>query len=128
MSADIKLYTERELIVAKREGWAIATCAGLANFAGNGHSYTTGPCDRCKVLAAQAYPPPKVTRARVVVEPGCGMAWKVVQDTLYFSLSAKPEHLGWRRCEPFTVEHEVTTARVRMWADLLLNPTEDVEE
>lgn len=117
--SDIKLDTERELILAKREGWAIATCAGLANFAGNGHSYTSGPCERCKMAATEAYPFPKVTRPRVVKD-GDGDSWRWTPgDGLKVDRGSNGTFVP-----PSTIRE---SAR-EVVGNLLLNPAEEVEE
>jgi hypothetical protein len=69
-------------------------------------------------MAAREYPYPKVTRPRVVAED-YDLSWRYVDGG--FELNTGD---GIWRPGPYIT---VTPHRVRLWADLLANPTEEVE-
>lgn len=100
-------YTERDMILAKREAYAAGAKAW-------------GAASKNGVLrAAREYPFPKITRPRVVRDKfGVGMLWRVMSGELQSSF----------RGNEWCVEPAyVTPERVALWADLLANPTEEVE-
>lgn len=111
--SDEKQYTERDLILAKREAYVA------------GHSCATAP--HCDVItrdtasreAAYRYPLPKVTRARVVKD-SVGDKWSVVDGCFVCHDGETGENIfisSW--CSP---------EFIRALADLLANPTEEVQE
>lgn len=121
--SDIKLYSERELIVAKREANAKARCsvmAAIAEVAGQHRDFgDEEPCSECKAMAVVRYPLPKVTRPRVVVDAN-GDSWKwTPDDGLLVDRGSDGTFVY-----PSTVRQ---SARLVV-ADLLLNPTEEVDE
>ncbi|HEY7770468.1 hypothetical protein [Longimicrobium sp.] len=81
--------------------------------------------------AAEAYPMPTVTvkRAREVPDPAqrpenAGLVWALIEGRFQFKRTNDPEWTGWNGIVPAA---EVTTDRVRVWADLLADPDETVE-
>lgn len=110
-----KTVTEREAVLRERTGY----------YAG----YVDGVCaadpgavispSHIQERAAKRFPLPKVTRPRVVADSE-GNAWRVVDG----NLECRDAVNEWTR-----VRHcGITAERLRMWADLLANPTEEVEE
>ncbi len=75
--------------------------------------------------AAEVYPLPKVTRPRVVRDPEfCEFKWSMGGHGLMLQqFDRKPEHYP-RPGEGL----DATRSRVVVWADLLANPTEEVDE
>lgn len=77
--------------------------------------------------AARVYPLPKVTRPRVLKDPEGNYEYRITGDGEvqfrhtsdigeWIDLTGAPMWVG-----------NMTVARVRVWADLLANPTEEVE-
>lgn len=81
--------------------------------------------------AASYYPLPKITRPRVVSdpEPGYDQKWRVKDGVLEFN-----GHTGWREAHGCSASGSYgtclfpTPARIMLWADLLANPTETVDD
>jgi len=122
MSAEQK-YTERDLVLAKREAYVM--CRSL-------HGYVDGFARTLyEKEAVSKYPLPKVTRPRVVKDPESDTNgfWMVkggrVQWTCFRNGDGTID-LNWRDARPELVA--VTPARVALWYDLLDNPTEEVED
>lgn len=108
--SDEKKYTERDLILAKREGFSKHcqhTCKVSKDFA-----------DR---EAAAEYPLPKVVRLRVVLDEERQEEWSL-DRTVFMSRDSGSKF--WTRAVGLV---QVTPSRVRVWADLLANPTEEVD-
>lgn len=85
--------------------------------------------DQYRSAAEHRYPLPKVTRPRVVPDPhgGSALEWSVRTDD-----TGKSRIAVQRRHDPggFRTSFDgiyVTAERVALWADLLANPTEQVE-
>lgn len=116
--ADVeKKYTQRDLVMAKRAAFA------------DGY-YASRPAtayDWCYGEAKRRYQLPKVTRPRVVRDKewfraewksdGCNIFWRLDRG----AWSRYPESIDRALAWP-------DKARVAIWADLLANPTEEVEE
>lgn len=89
---------------------------------------------RVKEEAQQRYPLPKVSRSRVVRDPEYDrQQWTVTAGQLHFRIDKDSEwlpYLGNHRRSGFTcgTGYAATLERVRVWADLLERPTEEVEE
>jgi hypothetical protein len=109
MTDDEKKYTERDLILAKREVWEDTW--RLA-WAASGRSLTRPE------TAVMRYPFPKKTRPRVVTVEDT--EWRVFGGHLQVRYGA---HGGWYGPVP-----RVTQARVAVWTDLFAHPTEEVED
>ena len=112
--SDEKRYTERDLILAKREGARVALFTPVSG------------CTAQQAIdtANRLFPLPKVTRARVVrakVGP-FGFDWRLVKNTLEY---ANPEEEDW---EPYKVERGEWADIAKILNDLLANPTEEVDE
>lgn len=104
MSAERK-YTERDLVLAKRQGVRTALIH---------ETYLS--VKQIEGVADYHFPLPKVTRPRVVVDPhNPRVTWSI--------LGTVARHDGTWGFEPAP-----TLERIKMWADLLANPTEEVEE
>lgn len=117
--SDEKKYTERDLILAKREGYVRHCNEACGQWSEHA----------MQKFAESAYPLPKVTRARVVKDPMDGSGWAVKDGMLQWTYDATA-----RMCiiavfdEPaFWSKYRPTPARIRLWADLLANPTEEVD-
>lgn len=111
--SDEKKYTERDVILAKREGFVkhcLQTCSASKDFA--------------EREAAVEYPLPKVTRARVIRRKvgHFGFDWRLVKNTLEY---ANPGEEDW---EPYRPEKGEWADVAAILNDLLANPTEEVEE
>lgn len=110
MSDAPKLYTERDLVLAKRAGFV----EGLTD--AKMHSATAAlwsypAMDR---RARRKFPLPKVTRPRVLTDSS-GERWTVRAGQIaLYTCDLSP------RVRP-------SADRVKLWADLLANPTETVE-
>jgi hypothetical protein len=94
----------------------------------DGTLYYHGPCSReshartLSDVVAKLYPLPKKTRPRLVEDPGgCGR-W-AVKDGIIHLVSMGGD---WESCMDF--QFFVTAERVPVWADLLANQTEEVED
>jgi hypothetical protein len=110
-----KTYTERDLILAKREGF----CASAG--------YYGGPrvLNTAEKEAPKIYPLPKATRPRVVVDPHFpDVQWRCSGESMLEEYTAR---CGWRSLAAASHELVVTNPRIRLWADLLANPTEEVD-
>lgn len=79
--------------------------------------------------AVRRYPLPLITRPRVVKDPEAGFdqRWRVVDGCLEYAVPNGPWHKAHKRSNWSGVE-QPTPARIRLWADLLHNPTEEVTE
>lgn len=127
--SDEKKYSERDMALAKREAWVSGRGMGITD------AYANARRDEWKEEAARRYPCPRVTRPRVVRDPQMthyGPASGHVGD-LYWSVRDGrliPVDHGGKYVEVW--EHDTdtypTTNRVRLWADLLANPLETVED
>lgn len=111
--------TERDAVLREREAfargagwrWTQVPSEVMDKVALGGDSYAM-----YEKAAAQQFPLPKVTRARVVQDPiFAGITWSV-KDGI-----ARPS----RVLDPSL---PVNLTRALMWANLLANPTEEVEE
>jgi hypothetical protein len=87
------------------------------------HPYPDAPCGPCDREAEKRYPLPMVTRPRVVTD-SFAIAWRLADGALEFRLS---QSAPWR-VTPHYGPMGVTVERIRLWADLLANPTEQVED
>ena len=113
-----KKYTEKDLILAKREGYV----RGARQFDMRGNTDWT-----YNASAKGVFQLPKITRPRVVRtkdyinDRTYEVQWRVRDGVL----EAQENICGeWRKGLSF----QVTPARVRVWSDLLANPTETVED
>jgi hypothetical protein len=111
--------TKREVLIARAASnnaidWLLASAPELTWHRARGREY-----------AEQRYPLPKVTRPRVVRDR-FGEKWRVAPES-------GETHLEWQdrnndtRWEKKLGNLVVTFDRVALWADLLANPTEEVE-
>ncbi|MHB1310618.1 MAG: hypothetical protein ACYC3L_01285 [Gemmatimonadaceae bacterium] len=111
---DEKLYTERDLILAKREAFAVG-CGAMGLPLGNAAR-----------LAARRYELPKITRLRVVTDQ-FGTEWRMrenVDDDRSIALEYRHADNGGWQVDRLTM----TAQRIKLWADLLANPTEEVAD
>ena len=121
-----KMISEREAVMRERAAFV----AGAERFA----------CEGCKGLApdyagkeaAERYPLPTVTRPRVVTDPHLrddSVSWRVFDGVIQYreNRDAMLDSIidsSWVVGPPQFIP---TAERVAMWADLLANPTEEVE-
>ena len=105
--SDEKQYTERDLILAKREGARVALFTPVSG------------CTAQQAIdtANRLFPLPKVTRPRVVA--GLRAQYKVVDGVVHGRSNAS---FDWRVSASIHVDDVVRVA------NLLANPTEEVDE
>jgi hypothetical protein len=75
-------------------------------------------------VASRMYPLPKVTHLRVVTERS-GRQWAL--DGTDFRTRGAPDLPWWTVGDAGGPTLALTTERVALWADLIANPTEEVE-
>lgn len=110
---DEKAYTARDLILAKREGFA-THCKRMCGWSDK----------TAERVAAEEYPLPKITRPRVVTDSQ-GTEFRVRDgDLLEGRRQDRPDNPGWGQFSAW----DITPERIRLWADLLANPTEEVDD
>jgi hypothetical protein len=102
---DEKRYTERDLVMAKREGYT-RNCS-------NSH------CALCATRAKELFPLPKITRPRRLKD-STGTRWRFNEGRLECF-----DNSIWTEGPFYTM---ATPERIRIWYDLLENPTEEVED
>jgi hypothetical protein len=135
MSAAEKMVPETEAVKRERRASANARCAALwkATQRSPHRGYVDGPCAECFSYVAHRFPLPTVTvtRPRVVQDPfNIYRDWRVINGE--FETRRRANGCGdfkdWHSPNEFNAGSiPATAARVRMWADLLANPTETVE-
>lgn len=115
--SDEKKYTERERIAFMREAFT------------EGRLIPYLPTrERAWAEAVERYPLPKVSRPRVVADPHMrdnAVSWRVVDDVIQYRYNRDPVIDSWIVGPP---DFLPTRERVVMWADLLANPVEIVED
>lgn len=121
MPDDEKRYTERDLILAKREVYADLLCAAVGWSREGAEQKATG-----------AFPFPKRTRTRVLTERyGCGLSFRFRGDPnnpfAYFEYRGS-DSPAWIPAFGDKNKLASTVERVRIMADLLANPTEEVPD
>lgn len=136
--------TEREKQLAKREGFAKGVWA--AHYAQIGcrrakrddalYAWSdSGPLlkvGEISVAAVKEYPLPQIRRPRVVADPeeGFSQQWRVVDGTIEFK--SGPDYWRWEKATFATGLPggcmTPTNARIRMWAKLLEEPFELVDD
>lgn len=119
-----KTYTEREVILRERRavGRAINAVWPHIKRGLNGLDWVGSDAIRDCL-----YPLPKVTRPRVLPDE-FGMGWKYENGAFYYTLSVRPDLVRWHRATANVTPTEITASRVALWATLLDNPTEEVDD
>lgn len=122
MSAAKKEITDRDVVLRERAAFLKG-----ANFA-----HTPEPGNELHTIrrkwVAQEYPLPGVVRARVVRENGYGSpAWRFDDGGLQMQYRDGGQWLRWNSFRDYS-ESAPLPKRVAIWADLLANPTEEVED
>jgi hypothetical protein len=126
-----KTVTEREAVLRERAAAEAVLDAFKTAFARMEKGYRDWakaaplawwPCHMRTHDIAKMFPLPKVTRPRVVRDRE-GWKWQCIDGRIQWS---GPR--GWRFADVMTYAVRVTPERVVLWADLLANPTEDVED
>ena len=119
-----KTYTEKEVVLREREAFRAGASAVFVAFGIDpwGHR-SSGEWQGSEHIARARYPLPKVTRPRVVTCPKNGAQFRVIDGELQGRDTVLD---GWLSVA--TIIYNVTPDRVALWADLLANPTEEVEE
>lgn len=116
-----RVYSEREKVLAEREAYQ----SGVNTMYMNGVvPATPEACQesvRLLKLAATRYPLPKVTRPRVVETARSGYEWRIVGGALQ---ERRIDTELWRIAEGWVGDPE----NMRVLADLLANPTEEVDD
>lgn len=130
--SDEKKYTERELVLAKRNAFVDGSYWGY-NASQESAAKSVGVLGAwsraCADMASEsAYPLPKVTRPRVVRD-SVGMEFRFIAEN-------EPPFVEWRNTLTEKKLWRVSAAgdgvavnaeRAKLWADLVANPTEEVE-
>lgn len=130
--SDEKKYTERDLVLAKQEAFVEGSLLTFRHFDCSLGSEAGLKWRGSSNLAAERYPLPKVTRPRVVQDPHeRGMRWRVLRDKdqhgvtyLEYNAFNTGADASWRTG---LGTYCATAERVALWADLLANPTEEVD-
>lgn len=118
--SDEKTYTEREVV--ERERRAVErTIDELWHYLRTAIPF--GEWNGAQPLARRLYPLPTVTRPRVVTDTK-GRQWKVEDDILL----TRHESSLWLAAEDVRDAFWFSRERIRLWADLIANPTETVED
>lgn len=120
MSDDAKKYTLRDMVLAQRKAFEDATVRSSGNFA----MREFPDMESLKAATKRLYPLPTVTRPRVERDPfSPGMHWKVIKGGT--DARCVTDVSGeWETPDGVFVNAE----RVKLWADLLERPTEQVED
>lgn len=130
--SDEKKYTERELVLAKRHAFVDGSYWGYkasqeaaAKSVGVLGAWSRADAD---MASESAYPFPKVTRPRVVQDPhDSTITYRAVDDLLEYNDGLRGFIDIGSTSETWSNDNYPTKARVVLWADLLANPTEEVE-
>jgi hypothetical protein len=112
--SDVKMVTEKDAVLRERLAFRSGWCCHRAYRVGYAPIDPEGE-------AARAYPLPKVTRPRVVMDAR-GVKWKVMEGRLH---ALEPHCDGWARAD--NTHWLLPPDRVSLWADLFANPTEEVD-
>jgi hypothetical protein len=122
--SDEKRYTEREVRLRERRAFQVgADWFYTQEEVPHSLAYVT---NRARAAARECYELPKVTRPRVVRDPENGyVQWRVAEDG-YLQARRINATGGWMRHLDYrnAVDIAPIPERVKMWADLLANPTE----
>jgi hypothetical protein len=112
----VATITEREAVRRERAAYARAMMIH------GGQSWDEAHC-----AAGRVYPLPKVTRPRVVQDPNKPYRWfRVIGGEVY----AKTTRYSDGEWTPLAGNWSIpaTPEMIRLWVDLLANPTEEVED
>lgn len=122
-----KMISERDAVMRERAASAKARCAALysalphpLNTDHEGHIFA--PCEACRRKAVERYPL-KVTRPRVVADSG-GCWWRFVNG----NLEVREGNAGCAWYAHDQYKYWLTLERVKLLADLIASPTEEVED
>lgn len=119
--------TQREFVMAQRAAWRSGVDFGTG--LKRPHEYPDHPCAACDRKAAELFPLPKVTRPRVVADPhSLQMFWRVGvmgNGTNGLQSARSADASEWVVCGNYGLA--ITPERIKLWADLLENPSETVE-
>lgn len=116
MSGELK-YTERDLVLAKREGWRAARAALVIGPIRGEYEVTW------EAGAAQQYPLPKIVRPRVAVDAET-VRWRVLDGVVQWTYTEYWSDLS----EAFGERMYLTAERITILADLLANSTELIDD
>jgi hypothetical protein len=117
-----KTVTEREAVLRERRAYIL----GLQDACWRDPETEEDAMARAEIDAARRYPLPRVTRPRVVRDPEHRPAlWRLRNGALEVLIDGTESwHVYPRSGEGL----KATGARLNVWADLLANPTETVED
>lgn len=121
MSQSEKQYSERDMVMAKRDAWVACFMDGVRVDRDSMRSEA--------IRQARARYPLTETRPRVVTDMTFGTHWWIMPDELLPRGSA---NIGDTRTRQGTYADTqcaawmITPERIRIWADLLANPSETV--
>jgi len=115
MSAAPK-YTERDLVLAKRGAYACGY--------GDGSHWFTSP-SKVQHIAIAKYPLPEPTTRPRVVKDKYGIEWRLSEGRLEWKSPQTGDE--WQGTDKYGAI-DIGQRRIEVWADLLLTPTEEVEE
>ena len=111
---DEKKYTEREVILCQQAAFEEG-CRAVFR-----HEEGVTSWQGSRTLARKRFPLPKMTRPRVVHDHNDRCDYRAMNGTI----ERRDEWQDWRLVN----DTPPTARRVKLWADLLANPTEEVEE
>jgi hypothetical protein len=113
--------TKREVLIA-REAYVQGIARGYGSYI---------PFDKAKGIAAERYPLPQITRPRVVKDPDkeFSQLWRCVDGVIEHdgAMSSWRSAFGKGPLHPSLLVWP-TVERIKLWADLLARPTEEVSE
>jgi uncharacterized pyridoxal phosphate-containing UPF0001 family protein len=112
--ADDKKYTERELILAKREAFERGAKWRFVRAIDESKAYSALADEEYETVTAQRYPLPKVTRPRV--EPLPGGKYRVLNGVLQVNIGDDWRRAGW------------TVEEISKLYKLIADPVEEVED
>lgn len=133
--SDDKKYTLRDMVLAQREAYVRGYHTYRVDDAtteGREGAWETDKRDGLSArIAARKFPLPKLTRPRVVTSD-TGRRFRIVDGQLQTQTSSNGQSWcclanGSRVPAAEDTGIKITLERIRLWADLLANPTEDVE-
>lgn len=119
MTTELK---ERDAVKRERRAFARGRCAAL-------HEMDLGDardavCDRCFLRAKEVYPLAPLKQPRVLTTFPGNEQWKLFNGVYWWRYGKNQ----WQAAVAANPSITLTEQRVKVWADLLANPTEEVED
>lgn len=120
-----KKYTEREAVLREQAAFSAGVDSLYVQPEIEGGPFTGAAAHRVKKLAVERYPLPKVTRPREALDEH-GRRWRHVDGRFEMLRLVPGAH--WEDINTSGAVVSLTPHRVAMWADLLANSTEEVDD